>query len=152
MMQQANTAKKHSPLGKNTNTLWGSVSAQSGFTMIEIIAVLVILGILAAVAVPKYFDLQGKARDRAMRAALAEAAGRVTMHFGDQILSGVLYDSISYSATSYLGTNLGDFTLSVTSGSGASTNAPILLQVTGKGGTMLSGVTATRSLPRPGRP
>ena len=41
---------------------------QKGFTLIEIVMVLVLLGILAAVAVPKYFDLQEEAEKKALDA------------------------------------------------------------------------------------
>jgi MSHA pilin protein MshA len=63
---------------------------EQGFTLIEIIAVLVILGILAVVAVPKYLDLQTEARNSAAKGLIAAAQSQLSMGYAAMKLNSAL--------------------------------------------------------------
>ena len=59
---------------------------QKGFTLIELIVIIVIIGILAAVAIPRYVDLVQQAADGTARGVLGGLRGANSLLFASRIL------------------------------------------------------------------
>ena len=69
------------------------IDNQKGFTLIEIIAVLVILGLLAAIAVPRYIDLENNAKQKTVDTLKAEINGRESLTWANHKISASGYVS-----------------------------------------------------------
>lgn len=65
-----------------------SLSKQRGFTLIELVVVIVILGILAATAAPKFIDLTGDAKSSVMQGVKGSIESAVSMVHAKAIISG----------------------------------------------------------------
>ncbi len=63
------------------------LSENSGFTLIELVIIIVVLGILAAIAIPKYQDISSDAKEAACRSALGGLRSGITIYYANQAVS-----------------------------------------------------------------
>ncbi|NCD33632.1 MAG: prepilin-type N-terminal cleavage/methylation domain-containing protein [Spartobacteria bacterium] len=74
-----------------------------GFTMVEILAVLLLIGILAAVATPKYLSLVKSARTKAVVSGIAEAKSSLATAYAKEYLDSGAAPSLAAVLTAAFG-------------------------------------------------
>jgi len=77
---------------------------QRGFTLIEIIMVIVLLGIIAAIAIPKYIDLRTEAADATASGIVGAIVSSASIGYADLVThnSGTTFPNITALDTTYL--------------------------------------------------
>ena len=80
------------------------IGDQRGFTLIEIIMVIVLLGIIAAIAIPKYIDLRTEAADATAKGIVGAIVSSAAIGYADLVThdSGNTFPAFTTLAQTYL--------------------------------------------------
>ena len=67
--------------------MFAPLKNQKGFTLIELVIIIIMIGMLAAIAVPRYVDLKDKALAAGAKATLDGGRAAITLHFADGVVN-----------------------------------------------------------------
>lgn len=126
---------------------------KKAFTLIELVMVIVILGILSAIAIPKFVDLAGEAKQNATKSGLGAIRSVIAIEYAKNATSGTASFPTAITtdlfADERIPTNkLNDATgvaatAAVPSGTATSTNGWWYISASGKAGAYSDGTVNT---------
>ncbi len=74
--------------------MFAPLKNQKGFTLIELVIIIIMIGMLAAIAVPRYVDLKDKALAAGAKATLDGGRATITLHFADKVVNTGSYSPL----------------------------------------------------------